>query len=117
MSSPGIQVIYKSYEELFTSDNSVSIHQRNIQKLALELFKVLNKSVPEIMYDVFTENNSNNYERHTQTLVSRTVRTVHYGTDSIVFLALKIWKIVPSNMKESKSINEFKLEIKKWVPK
>ena len=43
-----------TYQELLTCDRSVTIHQRNLQILALEMmFKVLNNSTPEIMNEVF----------------------------------------------------------------
>ena len=38
-----------SFEDLLKKDNSVSIHHRNIQALATEMFKVENNIAPEIM--------------------------------------------------------------------
>ena len=42
-----------SYDELFESDNSVSIHTLNLQVLAVELYKIANRLSPDIMKDVF----------------------------------------------------------------
>ena len=42
-----------SFEELLERDNSVSVHNRNIQCLAIELYKVFNDICPDIMKDVF----------------------------------------------------------------
>ena len=41
------------YEKILEKDNSVSIHHKNIQALALEIFKVKQKLCPEITCDVF----------------------------------------------------------------
>ena len=38
-----------SFEDLLKKDNSVSIHHRNVQALATEMFKVKNNIAPEIM--------------------------------------------------------------------
>ena len=38
-----------SFKDLLKKGNSVSIHQRNIQALATEIFKVKNNIAPEIM--------------------------------------------------------------------
>ena len=42
-----------SFEDLLKKNNSVSIHHRNIQALAIEMFKVKNNIAPEIMKNLF----------------------------------------------------------------
>ena len=46
-----------SFEDLLKKGNSVSIHHRNIQPLATELFKVKNNIAPEIMKRTFCSKN------------------------------------------------------------
>ena len=106
-----------TYHELLTCDRSVTIHQRNIQILALEMFKVLNNLTPKVMNEVFPLKSPLNYElRRPREFYTRPIRTVHYGTESIGFLAPKIWDIVPDNIKVSSTIIEFKRKIKGWIP-
>ena len=106
-----------TYQELLMCDRSVTIHQRNLQILALEMFKVLKNLTPEIMNEVFPLKTPLNYElRRPREFYTRPIRTVHYGTESIGFLAPKIWEIVPDNIKESSTIIEFKRKIKGWIP-
>ena len=45
------------------------------------------------------------------------VNTVYKGDDSLRHLGPLIWQIVPTNLKESSSLNAFKEGIKKWIPK
>ena len=54
--------------------------------------------------------------RRPREFYTRPIRTVHYGTESIGFLASKIWEIVPDNIKESSTIIKFKRKIKGWIP-
>ena len=54
--------------------------------------------------------NGNNF------LERRSVKSVKYGTESISFLALKIWEILPNEIKDSDTLQIFKAKIKKWVP-
>ena len=52
-----LRIVYddyeSSFEELLIKDNSVSIHIRNIQTLATEIWKVVNGFSPEIMTQCF----------------------------------------------------------------
>ena len=65
------------FEELLETDNSVSVHNRNIQCLAIELCKVFNGIYPDIMKDVFHVSTSSNYDiRSRRTFTTRSVKTV-----------------------------------------
>ena len=70
-----LRIVYpdypSSFTELLTKENSTSIHNRNIQLLVTELFKVKNGLLPSFMKEIFVENawiwarlhlKSNNFE-------------------------------------------------------
>ena len=38
--------------------------------------------------------------------------TVHYGSESLAFLAPKIWELVPDSIREAKTLSIFKNKIK-----
>ena len=44
------------------------------------------------------------------------VKTTHYGTQSIKYLAPKIWDFVPDQIKHCGSLTKFKHFIKSWSP-
>ena len=52
-----LRITYKdrasTFEELLRKDNSVTIHHRNLQVLATELYKVENDMDPEVVNEVF----------------------------------------------------------------
>ena len=44
------------FKELSETDNSISLYHRNIQVLATELYKIVNRNSPEIMEEIFPFN-------------------------------------------------------------
>ena len=52
-----LRIVYNNntstYEELLELDNSVSVDLRNVQALAIELYKVVNGFSPDIMKEIF----------------------------------------------------------------
>ena len=66
-----------SSTDLLEIDNSVSVHHRNIQVLATELYKSVNGLSPKLVSDCFKLNNMTEYNTRTRsTFYSRPVRTV-----------------------------------------
>ena len=91
-----------SYEEVLEKDGSVSIHHKNTS--------------PEIVSDIFTQTTQNYNFRQNQDFRIRSVKSVYHGSEIISYLGPKIWEIVLAKIKETNSLNSFKIEIRKWVP-
>ena len=104
------------FEDLLTIDKSFTIHHRNLQKLATEMFKVKNNLSPVFMKNVFFDStNPYNLRKMPEFGISN-VHTVHNGTETISFRGPKTWSLVPQEIKNSKSLIEFKNKIKYWKP-
>ena len=81
-----------TFEELIERDKTFSVHHKNIQSLAFEIYKFVNDLSPEKMNSVFNLKENNRYNlRNVYELYSRSPRTVKYGTEAILYLAPKIW--------------------------
>ena len=90
-----IKVTYRDYQstfpQLLQKDKSVTIHQRNLQVLAIEIFKAKNDLSPEILKEVF-ELKESSYSLCSKRnyFVRENVKTTHYGIQSIKYLAPRI---------------------------
>ena len=94
--------------------HTVCIHHRNLQVLATLLYKVINNLTPEIIKEIFPIRPEYRYNlRSVSNFQTRNVRTVRYGTETLSFLATKIWELVPDDVKNALLIELFKEKIKK----
>ena len=71
-----------SFDELLKMSNSVRVHHRNIQLLAVEIFKALNKLSSSLMTELFQIKKTKYDLCKGNILISRNVKTVYYGTES-----------------------------------
>ena len=95
------------------TDKSVTIHQRNLQYLLIEIYKVKKGISPTIMDEIFQFFENPVYElRSGVHLPSRNSRKVFFGTESIMSPGAKLWNMVPQNIKSFESLNVFKSKIK-----
>ena len=49
-------------------------------------------------------------------LICNNVKTAHYDTETISYLAMKIWQLIPDTIKNTDSLNMFQRNIKMWIP-
>ena len=97
---------FSSNEDLLTKDTSFSI----------EMFKVTNNLTPKTINDLFYNETENNYDlRHRRDFKIPFVNSVYHDSESISYLCLKVWDIVPPEIKQINSLNNFKTSIRKWI--
>ena len=94
-----LRIVYKdfvsTFAELLNKDNSFTIHERNIQDLGIELYKVANGLSPVIMSQVFPLKDNIRYPLENM-FKTRNVKSVRYGAETLAHLDPKIWSIIPS---------------------
>ena len=116
-----LRMVYKdnnmTFEELLIKDKSFTIHDRNLQKLAIEMFKAKNNLSPNFMKSIFpTSNNPYNLRMDTY-FEPNNIRTVSYGTETLYYRGPQIWTLIPDDIRNSTNLKEFKAKIKNWKPK
>ena len=110
-------VIHTSYDESLNLDNSVSIHHRNLQILATEMFRVYTGSATDILNERFSIKPPSNYNlRNQQEFILRHIKTVHYGLNALAYLGPRIWELLSNNLKILESVEAFKSKTQSWIP-
>ena len=120
-----LRLVYKdensSFKELLQRDGSVTIHQRNLQFLVIEMYKIFKGLAPGFMGDIFGINENANTENVSARTRSQSFfynhsnpKTVNNGLETLRSIGPKIWAMIPSEMKSIPSLHLFKAKIKKW---
>ena len=114
----GLRMVYEDYtssfEDLLVKDKSVCIHHRNIQKVAIEMFKVKNNLCPEIMQELFHLNYNSRFGK---SFYRPNVNTVSKGEGSLRWFGPIVWDVMlPRCYKGILTLENLRNEIKKWVP-
>ena len=101
-------------KELLHRDNSVSMHQNNINALAVETYKVVNCMSPEIINEVFKQRDNPHYNlKHILQISLDPIPSVYNRTESTSYLERKIWEQIHSGIQNKKTLEGFKWENKK----
>lgn len=116
-----LRLLYKddisTYQQLLKRAGSFTIHQRNIQSLAIEMFKVKNNIGPELLNEVFVKRVYNGPAlRSVSDFVKPRINSVHFGEDSLQNFGCNIWNIIPCDIKNSCNLDIFKRRIRTWSP-
>ena len=90
-----LHIIYNdktfTFKELLEKDNSVSIHYRNIQALAIEMYKVATGMSPEIMNEIFQLTEKSHYNlRYTSEFIIPQIHSAYHGSESASYLRPKL---------------------------
>ena len=114
-----LRIIYNdkqsSFSDLLEKDSLVSIHMRNIQSLAIKMFRVSRNISPPIKNDNFKQKHKSRYNLGQISEFSRPLaKSVYHGNESVSFLGSKIWDLLPDNYKNIDYIHTFKNKIKIW---
>ena len=115
-----LRLVYKdrnlSFTQLLDMDKSVSVHHRNLQKPATEMFKVKHDLSPRFMHTIFASSKNPYNLRYDSSFKTENIRTVTYGSETLSYRGPELWTQIPSNIKYSSTLGEFKAKIKSWKP-
>ena len=93
-----LRLIYRDHssicQDLLQRDNSVTIHQKNIQALAILMNKVTNNIAPTIVSELFSLSNINYNLRNGSQFHQPSANAVWNGLGIISYLGPKIWNMV-----------------------
>ena len=99
-----LRIVYNdkklSIKELLETDKFVTIHNKNLQVLATETFKVYRNIFPPIVRQLFQLRNNDYNLRQFSQFELPNVKSAFCGTERISFRGPKIWNIVPNEFKK-----------------
>ena len=113
-----LRLIYNDYElpfdRILEDNERKSIHQKNIESLAIEVYKFQAGLTPPIVSDLFVTRENNYNLRNFQELKSSLRRTVKFWTETISYRGPQIGNLIPERLRKLETLNKFKKEIKLW---
>ena len=86
---------------------NVTIHTRNLQTLATEVFKVYKNLSPAIILDLFHVRQNYHNLRHDSYFEITDVKSVYHVTERLSNLGPRIWNLVPDKLKQLVDIYAF----------
>ena len=102
----------KSYHDLLNLSNDVSIHQRHLRFLAIEVYKSHMNINPEFMWEFFNKNPAHYNSWKRDIVYGPLARPSCYLIHSLASRGSLLRNSLPSNVKQSHNLEEFKLKLK-----
>ena len=107
-----LRIVYRdetsTFIELLAKDGAVTTHHRNLQFLAIEMYKVYKGIAPAFLNDIFEkhpnadiDNVSANTRSATSFYNTCNPKTVRYGLETLRSIGPKIWSMIPVDLKNT----------------
>ena len=104
-----------SFDELLEKSESVKIHDQNLQKLVIEIYKTMKNLNPSYIWE-FHERKVVKYDLRTENLCRLPkTRTTKFGIESLSFRGSLLWNSLCDQIKALPSAAAFKRAIKHWL--
>ena len=114
-----LRIVYNdtvtSLENLLVKDKSFTIHQKNIQSSAIEIYKAINNLSGGNLREFFIGNNHNCNLRSRSELSLSNVNTAFKGKSSISYFGSGLWNSIPYELRIASSYHIFRSEIENYA--
>ena len=103
-----------TYEELLTKSKLPTLKIRQIRTIAIETFKIVNKTSPLYLHDLITIKQNKYSFRYQNTASIPSTRTTRYGIKTFKYVVAKTWNELPNHFRLENSFKQFKNFINSW---
>ena len=104
----------RSFETLLQNINDITVHQRNLQILMAEVYKIIKGEALAIMKNLFIFRENIHNIRNFQIIANENKNTVRYGLDTICYRTPYLRASLPEQCKHLNSVRKFIEKLKKW---
>ena len=109
-----LRLIYNDYElpfdRILENNKQKSIHQKNIESLAIEIYKFKADLAPPLTSDLLVTRQNNYNLQNFYELESALKRTAKFGTESISYRRPQIQNLIPESLRALETLKKFKKE-------
>ena len=89
----------KSFNSILTENNLQTIDQKNLEFLAIEIYKFQKELPPPIMNDIFFSRQNIYNLRKFLELSTSTKNTVNFDTETVSYRGPRLWNLISDNIK------------------
>ena len=101
-----------SFQTLLNENNETSVHQRHLQFLMTEIYKIKNNYAPPIMPYLFQLRENPFSLRNFREIAAHNKKNSNYRLETVSYRAPFLWAKLPCEYKNSISLSKFKTKIK-----
>ena len=99
-----------TFEQLLIKNKTIASHKKNLQYLAIEIYKTFNGLNPSFMDEIFSINECPYYLRNSQFKTAEPHYKI-YGFNTVSYRCSQIWNSIPNEIKYSPTLSIFKKKI------
>ena len=97
-----------SFETLLQNNKDITVHQRNLQILMTEVYKIIKGEAPAIIKNLFIFQENIHNSRSFQIIANEGKNTVRYGMETICYRSPYLWASLPEEYKNLNSVGKLK---------
>eukprot|EP00111_Clytia_hemisphaerica_P006985 TCONS_00020260-protein len=94
-----ILLLNSLFHSFLEKDSAIKFHHKNLQLLAIELFKCKN-NISDLTKEIFKHDENIKVNRKTPYFRSREISSVFHGSESLSFLGPKVWELIPDEYRD-----------------
>jgi hypothetical protein len=103
------------YKDILQRNKGKHLALTHLHQLVEQVYKIINNIAPPFSTDVFTKATCNIHTRNVHRLIPPKFNTIKYGKNSFYYRGACLWNHLPSNIKLSTSLKQFKKNVKEWT--
>ena len=103
----------KSFNSIFTENNLKTIHQKNLEFLAIEIYKFRKVCLRQSSM-IFSSHDKRIINLRKFQKLRTSIKNTRNGMETNTYRGSQLWNLIPDNIKSEPTLELFKKKIRKW---